>query len=594
MPSYKAPLRDMRFVFNEVADPARLRALPGCEEVGPDLIDPVLEEAAKLCEEVLFPLNRPGDEEGCTIENGVVRTPKGFREAYRAFREGGWTALGCDPEDGGQGLPHTLSMLVEEMICSANLSFGMYPGLSHGAYAALRTHGSAELREAYLPRLASGEWSGTMCLTEPQCGTDLGLIRTRAVPADDGSYRITGNKIFISAGEHDLAENILHLVLAKLPDAPSGTRGISLFLVPKFLPGEDGRPGARNGVSCTSIEHKMGIKASATCAMSFDEAKGWLVGEPHRGLAAMFTMMNAARLGVGVQGLGVAEVSYQNAVAYARERVQGRALNGAKHPDKPADPIIVHPDVRRMLLTMRAQIEGCRALGVLTAVEHDVATRHPDPAVRQAADDFVSLMTPIIKAMFTDMGFESAVSGMQVLGGHGYIREWGMEQYVRDARIAQIYEGTNGIQALDLVGRKMPSHAGRLLRRFFHPVLAFIEAKGEDERMAEFVLPLSKAFGRLQQATAEVARRGLGDPFEAGAAATEYLRLFGLTALAFVWARMAEAALDKAEDDPTGFYRAKLATARFFMERLLPQTGALTSAIMAGGKSLREFEEAAF
>jgi alkylation response protein AidB-like acyl-CoA dehydrogenase len=594
MPSYKAPLRDMRFVFNEVADPARLRALPGCEEVGPDLIDPVLEEAAKLCEEVLFPLNRPGDEEGCTIENGVVRTPNGFPEAYRAFREGGWTALGCDPEDGGQGLPNTLSMLVEEMICSANLSFGMYPGLSHGAYAALRTHGSAELRETYLPRLASGEWSGTMCLTEPQCGTDLGLIRTRAVPADDGSYRITGNKIFISAGEHDLAENILHLVLAKLPDAPSGTRGISLFLVPKFLPGEDGRPGARNGVSCTSIEHKMGIKASATCAMSFDEAKGWLVGEPHRGLAAMFTMMNAARLGVGVQGLGVAEASYQNAVAYARERVQGRALGGAKHPDKPADPIIVHPDVRRMLLTMRAQIEGCRALGVLTAVEHDVATRHPDPAVRQAADDFVSLMTPIIKAMFTDMGFESAVSGMQVLGGHGYIREWGMEQYVRDARIAQIYEGTNGIQALDLVGRKMPSHAGRLLRRFFHPVLAFIEEKGEDERMAEFVLPLSKAFGRLQQATAEVARRGMGDPFEAGAAATEYLRLFGLTALAFVWARMAEAALDKAEDDPTGFYRAKLATARFFMERLLPQTGALTSAIMAGSKSLREFEEAAF
>ena len=568
--------------------------MPGCEELGPDLIDPVLEEAAKLCEEVLFPLNRSGDEEGCTIENGVVRTPKGFPEAYRAFCEGGWTALACDPEDGGQGLPHALAMLVQEMGCSANLSFSMYPGLSHGAYAALRAHGSAELREFYLPRLASGEWSGTMCLTEPQCGTDLGLIRTRAVPADDGTYRITGSKIFISAGEHDLAENILHLVLAKLPDAPSGTRGISLFLVPKFLPGEDGRPGARNGVSCTSIEHKMGIKASATCAMSFDEAKGWLVGEPHRGLAGMFTMMNEARLGVGVQGLGLAEVSYQNAVAYARERVQGRALGGAKQPDKPADPIIVHPDVRRMLLTMRARIEGCRALGVLTAIEHDVATRHPDAAARQAAEDFVSLMTPIIKAMFTDMGFESAVTGMQVLGGHGYIREWGMEQYVRDARIAQIYEGTNGIQALDLVGRKMPSHAGRLLRRFFHPVLAFIEEKGEEERMAEFVLPLSKAFGRLQQATAELARRGMGDPFEAGAAATEYLRLFGLTALAYVWARMAEVALDKAEGDPTGFYRAKLGTARFFMERLLPETGALTSAIMAGGKSLREFEEAAF
>ena len=333
MPSFKAPLRDMRFVLNEVADPERLRALPGCEELGPDLIDPVLEEAAKLCEEVLFPLNRSGDEEGCTIENGVVRTPKGFPEAYRAFCEGGWTALACDPEDGGQGLPHALAILVQEMGCSANLSFSMYPGLSHGAYAALRAHGSAELREFYLPRLASGEWSGTMCLTEPQCGTDLGLIRTRAVPADDGTYRISGSKIFISAGEHDLAENILHLVLAKLPDAPSGTRGISLFLVPKFLPGEDGRPGARNGVSCTSIEHKMGIKASATCALSFDEAKGWLVGEPHRGLAGMFTMMNAARLGVGVQGLGLAEVSYQNAVAYARERVQGRALGGAKHTE---------------------------------------------------------------------------------------------------------------------------------------------------------------------------------------------------------------------------------------------------------------------
>jgi alkylation response protein AidB-like acyl-CoA dehydrogenase len=598
MPSYKAPLRDMRFVLNEIADPARLRALPGCEEVGPDLIEPVLEEAAKLCEAVLFPLNRSGDEEGCTIENGVVRTPKGFPEAYRAFREGGWTALSCHADDGGQGLPHTLAMLVEEMICSANLSFGMYPGLSHGAYAALRQHGSAELRETYLPRLASGEWSGTMCLTEPQCGTDLGLIRTKAVPSDDGSFRITGNKIFISAGEHDLAENILHLVLAKLPDAPSGTRGISLFLVPKFLPGEDGRDarplGVRNAVACTSIEHKMGIKASATCAMSFDEAKGWLVGQPHRGLAAMFTMMNAARLGVGVQGLGVAEVSYQNAVAYARDRVQGRALNGTTNPEKPADPIIVHPDVRRMLLTMKAQIEGCRALGVLTALEHDVSIRHPDAAERQAADDFVSLMTPIIKAMFTDMGFESAVTGMQVLGGHGYIREWGMEQYVRDARIAQIYEGTNGIQALDLVGRKMPSHAGRLLRRFFHPVLAYIEEKGEDERLSEFVLPLSKAFGRLQQATAQVAQRGMADPFEAGAAATEYLKLFGLTALAYVWARMAEAALDKAADDPTGFYRGKLGTARFFMERLLPQTGALTSAIMAGGKSLREFEEAAF
>ncbi|MBX6746174.1 MAG: acyl-CoA dehydrogenase C-terminal domain-containing protein, partial [Acetobacteraceae bacterium] len=505
-----------------------------------------------------------------------------------------WPALGCDPAYGGQGLPGTLGLLIQEMICSANLSFGMYPGLTHGAYSALMQHGSQALRDRYLPKLVSGEWSGTMCLTEPQCGTDLGLIRTRAVPADDGSHRITGNKIFISAGEHDLTENIIHLVLAKLPDAPPGTRGISLFLVPKFIPTEDGHPGARNGVTCTALEHKMGIKASATCALSFEDAKGWLVGEPHKGLRAMFTMMNEARLGVGVQGLGLAEVSYQNAVAYAKERLQGRALGGARYPEKPADPIIVHPDVRRMLLTMRAQIEGCRALGVLTALEQDVAARHPDPQQRQAAEDFVALMTPVIKALFTDMGWDATATGMQVLGGHGYIREWGMEQYVRDARIAQIYEGTNGIQALDLVGRKMSAHAGRYLRRFFHPVLAYIEAKQDDERLADFILPLSKAFGRLQQATAEIARRGLSDPFEAGAAATEYLRLFGLTALAYVWARMAELALDKAEQDPTGFYRAKLTTARFFMERLLPQTAGLTAAIMAGGGSLRAFEDAMF
>ncbi len=594
MPAYTAPLRDMRFVLNELADPDRLRALPGCEEVTPELVDPVLEEAAKLCSEVLFPLNRPGDEEGCALENGVVRTPKGFPEAYRTFREGGWAALACDPDYGGQGLPKSVSLLFEEMMCSANLSFGMYPGLSHGAYAALLKHGSQELRDRYLPKLVSGEWTGTMCLTEPQCGTDLGLIRTKAVPAEDGTYRITGNKIFISAGEHDLAENILHLVLAKLPDAPAGTRGISLFLVPKFLPTEDGRPGARNGVTCTSIEHKMGIKASATCAMSFDEAEGWLVGRPHKGLSAMFTMMNEARLSVGVQGLGLAEVSYQNAVAYAKDRLQGRALGGAVQPERPADPIIVHPDVRRMLLTMRAQIEGCRALAMLTAQEQDVATRHPDPAERQAADDFVQLMTPIIKAYLTDMGWDATATGMQVLGGHGYIREWGMEQHVRDARIAQIYEGTNGVQALDLVGRKMGAHAGRYLRRFFHPVLAYIEARSEDPAMEEFVLPLSKAFGRLQQATAEVARRGLGDPFEAGAAATDYLRHFGLTALAYVWARMAEVALAKQAGDETGFYRAKLATARFFMQRILPQTSGLSAAILAGGGTLKAFEDAAF
>lgn len=594
MPSYKAPLRDMRFLLGEIVAMDRLRSLPGCEEMQPDLIDAVMEEAAKLCEEVLFPINRPGDEEGCHYENGVVRTPKGFREAYDAFREGGWTAMACDPAYGGQGIPRTISLLFEEMICSANLAFSLYPGLSHGAYTALHTHGSPEMKDLYLPKLVSGEWSGTMCLTEPHCGTDLGLIRTRAVPAEDGSYRVNGTKIFISAGEHDLTGNIVHFVLARLPDAPPGVKGISMFLVPKFLPEEDGRVGQRNGVSCASIEHKMGIKASATCVMNFDEAKAWLVGAPHKGLRTMFTMMNEERLSVGVQGLGIAEVSYQNAVAYARERLQGRALGGAKYPDKPADPILVHPDVRRMLLTMRAYTEGCRALGVAVAFQHDIATRHPEPEERLAAEDHVALMTPIVKALFTDLGTLCANHGMQVLGGHGYIREWGMEQYARDARIAQIYEGTNGIQALDLAGRKMPAHAGRYLRRFFHPVLAFIERHGENERMGEFILPLSKAFGRLQQCTAELARRGLSDPSEIGAGATDYLRLFGLTALAHQWALMAEAALRGDGGETPEFYAAKLATARFFMQRLLPETGALASAILAGGDSMMAFDDAAF
>ena len=591
MGSYTAPLRDMRFALYELAAFDRLGALPGSEEMSAELIDSVLDAAGQFCSEVLFPLNRSGDEEGCSIENGVVRTPKGFPEAYKAFCDSGWTALHCDTVYGGQGLPKAVSLLFEEMICSANISFGMYPGLSHGAYAALHAHGTQELRDRYLPKLVDGSWTGTMCLTEPHCGTDLGMIRTKALPDEHGSYRITGTKIFISAGEHDLADNILHLVLAKLPDAPAGTRGISLFLVPKFIPAEDGRPGVRNAVACASIEHKMGIKASATCVMNFDGAQGWLVGQPHRGLPAMFTMMNEARLSVGIQGLGLAEVSYQNAVAYAKDRRQGRALGGAVEPDQAADSILVHPDVRRMLLTMRAYIEGCRGLATLAALEQDVSQHHPDQAVREEADDFVQLLTPIIKAFCSDIGWETTSIGMQVLGGHGYVREWGMEQYVRDAKIAQIYEGTNGIQALDLVGRKMPAHAGRYLRRFFHPVLAFIEAHGEDETMAEFVLPLSKAFGRLQQTTAAIARSGMANPFEAGAAATDYLRLFGLTALAYVWARTAAIALNKS-DDP--FYRAKLATARFYMQKLLPQTAALSTAILAGGETLRAFEDAAF
>ena len=596
MASYTPPLRDMRFVYHELHACGALADFPAYADYTADLVDPVLEEAGRICAEVLHPINRSGDEEGCRLENGVVRTPKGFPEAYRLFREGGWTALACDPAYGGQGAPAVLDTLVAEMICSANLSFGMYPGLSHGAYLAIHSHASEALKTEYLPKMVEGTWSGSMCLTEPHCGTDLGLIRTKAVPADDGSYRITGTKIFISAGEHDLTENIVHLVLAKLPNAPKGSKGISLFLVPKFLPNADGSLGTRNGVQCASLEHKMGIKASATCVLNFDDAKGWLVGAPHQGLPAMFTMMNSERLAVGVQGLGLGEAAYQGAVAYARDRLQGRALSGPKAPEKPADPIIVHPDIRRMLMIQRATNEGCRALAVWVAKALDEQHHHPDPEARKAAEDLVGLMTPIVKALMTDLGFENTNLGVQVLGGHGYIREHGMEQYVRDARIAQIYEGTNGIQALDLVGRKLGMNGGRSLRRFFHPVAAWLEASAGRKDLAPFAGPLAKSFGALQLATAEVARKGLANPDEAGAAATDYLRLFGLTALAYMWARMAEVAGAKvaAGEDPDGFYAAKVTTARFYMERVLPQTAALVAQVMAGGASMMALEDAAF
>jgi butyryl-CoA dehydrogenase len=585
----------MRFVLHELLEAERLAELPGYEEATPDLVDAVLEEGAKLAETVLLPINRSGDEEGCVLENGVVRTPKGFKEAYDQFTEAGWTGLSAAPAYGGQGLPAMVGIAFDEMICATNLSFGTYPGLTRGAYKAIEHHASDWLKDLYLPRLVAGDWSGTMCLTEPQCGTDLGLIRTRAEPNDDGSYAITGTKIFISAGEHDLTENIVHLVLARLPDAPRGVRGISLFLVPKFLP-RDGEAGPRNGVSCGGLEHKMGIKASATCVMNFEQATGWLVGEPHRGMRAMFTMMNEARLEVGIQGLGLAETAYQSAAAYARDRLQGRALTGTAAADKPADPILVHPDVRRMLLTVRAFTEGARALAYWVAQKLDLAARHPEPEARKTAEDFVALMTPIVKAYFTDQGSACANLGVQVMGGHGYIREWGMEQLVRDARIGQLYEGANGIQALDLVGRKLPAHFGRYLRTFFHPVMDFIEQHQADPDLAEFVLPLAKAYARLQQITLHVAQQGLRNPDEAAAAATDYLRLFALVAMAFVWTRMAQIAQAKlaAGTDETIFYQAKLDTARFFMAKILPENGALFAQIMTGSASVMQFEDAAF
>jgi alkylation response protein AidB-like acyl-CoA dehydrogenase len=594
MTTYSAPLRDMRFVLHELLEVDRLAALPGYEEATPDLVDAVLEEGARLAENVLFPLNRPGDEEGCAFENGVVRTPEGFKQAYDQFAQAGWIGLAADPAFGGQGLPAVVKVALDEMVCSANLSFGTYPGLSGGAYLAIERHADEALKALYLPKLVAGGWSGTMCLTEPQCGTDLGLIRTRAEPKGDGSYRISGTKIFISAGEHDLTDNIVHLVLARLPDAPAGIKGISLFLVPKFLP-KDGAPGERNGVRCGGLEHKMGIKASATCVMNFEDATGWLVGEPHRGMRAMFTMMNEARLEVGIQGLGIAETAYQSAVAYARERLQGRALTGSKEPDKPADPILVHPDVRRMLLAMRAFTEGGRALACWIGQSLDLARKHPEPEARKTAEDFVALMTPVVKAYFTDQGSACANLGVQVMGGHGYIREWGMEQLVRDARITQLYEGANGIQALDLVGRKLPAHIGRYLRSFFHPVMAFVEQHQADAELAEFVLPLAKAFARLQQVTLHIAQQGMRNPDEAGAASCDYLRLFALVAMAYLWARMAEIARTKlAEGEDAGFYRAKLDTGRFFMTKILPESGALFAQIMAGSEPLMQFEDAAF
>mgnify|MGYP003976750323 FL=1 len=594
MPSYSVPLRDMKFVYNELFDPTEISALPSFEDATEDLINPILEEAARLAENELFPLNTSGDLEGCQFDNGHVTTPQGFIDAYRQYAEGGWVGLPCDPKYGGQGIPAAINVLMEEMACSANVSFATYVGLTRGAYRAVNTFANDDLKNQFLPKMVSGEWSGTMCLTEPQCGTDLGLIKTKATLQSDGTYTLSGTKIFITAGEHDLTQNIIHLVLGRLPDAPKGIKGISLFLVPKFLPDTEGNPSTRNPIFCARIENKMGIKASATCEMNLDGATGWLIGEPHKGMRAMFTMMNDARLGVGIQGLGIGESAYQAAATYARDRQQGRALTGAKTPDSPADSLLVHPDIRRTLLTMRAFTEGARALAVWIGRNIDIRDHSDDAEAKKQADDIVQLLTPIVKSYLSEAGHDNAQMAIQIYGGHGYIRENGVEQYARDARIAMIYEGANGIQALDLVGRKMPAHMGRYLRRFFHPIQDWIGAHTADPELQPFVLPLATAFGSLQVATGQIAKAGLKDPNEAAAASSEYLKLFALVALAFLWARMAQTAMRQKDSSEPEFYEAKIKTAQFFMERVLPQTGALLSSIMAGGSTLMNFSDDAF
>jgi alkylation response protein AidB-like acyl-CoA dehydrogenase len=598
MPTYKAPVDDVMFLLSDVFHIDRYNNLPGFADATPDLVEAVLAEAAKFCEDVLTPLNRVGDKEGCRRhDDGSVTTPTGFKNAYRRLTEGGWIGASAPAEFGGQGLPMALTQSIGEFLASANVAFAMYPGLTQGAAAAIFAHGAVELKALYLPKLISGQWTGTMNLTEPQCGTDLGLVRTRAVPQTDGTYKITGTKIFISAGEHDLAENIVHLVLARIDGAPEGVKGISLFVVPKILPAADGGLGARNAVSCGSIEEKMGIHGNSTCVMNFDDATGWLVAQPHRGLQAMFTMMNEARLAVGVQGLALSEVAYQNAAAYAKERLAGRALTGAKFKDKPADPIIVHPDVRRMLMTMRAFNEAARALVLWTALKSDVAHRSGDAKERQAADDHMGLMTPVIKGVLTDQGFANTVLAQQVFGGHGYIAEYGMEQFVRDARIAMIYEGANGIQALDLVGRKLPKDSGRALQAFFSEVSAYIKEHGNDAALAPYVKPLGQALGELQQATMWFMQNALGNPENAGAGSTDYMHLFGLVALGYMWCLIVEAAKAKAAAGGNGATErmaAKLATGRFFAERMLPATATHLARIKAGAASTMALPAEAF
>ena len=596
MPTYKAPVNDTVFLLNDVFGYANYANSPGFSEAPLDVVEAVLTEGAKFVEEVVQPLNRSGDVEGCKrYEDGSVATPKGFKAAYKALVEGGWVGLAGDPAFGGQGLPHFLAVLFSEYEYSANLAFSMYPGLTNGAVAALTVHGSDELKSRFLPKMTPGEWTGTMNLTEPQCGTDLGLIKTRAVPQGDGSYAITGQKIFISAGEHDLAENIVHLVLARIEGAPAGVKGISLFLVPKYLPDAEGKPGERNGVVCGSIEHKMGIHGNSTAVLNYDGAKGWLVGEEHRGLPAMFVMMNGARLGVAVQGLSLSEVAYQNAAAYAKDRRQGRSLKGAVEPAKPADILLVHPDVRRLLLEIRAFNEAARAFLVWIALSQDEAHHAPDAKTRQAADDRLGLMTPVMKGVFTDLGFANTIKAQQVLGGHGYIAEWGMEQFVRDARIAMIYEGTNGIQALDLVCRKLPKDGGRAIMAFLGEVSQFVVQSKDDASLAPYLGGLQVALGHLQQASTWLSRNGLADPDNAGAASTDYMHLFGLTALGYMWTRIVKAVLTRqARGESNPALDAKLTLAKFFSERMLPETSAHLARLSAGAATLMALPAEAF
>jgi acyl-CoA dehydrogenase len=597
LPSYKAPVEDALFLLNDVFQLERYGNLPGFADASPDLVEAVLREAAKFSEEVLTPLNRVGDSEGCTRhDDGSVTTPTGFKEAYRGIVEGGWIGISVPVAFGGQDLPATLTAIVNEFLCSANMAFAMYPGLTQGAIAALLAHASPELKTKYLPKMVSGEWTGTMNLTEPHCGTDLGLLRTKAVKQSDRSYKITGTKIFISAGEHDLSQNIVHLVLARVEGAPAGTKGISLFVVPKIMVDDDGALGARNGVSCGSIEEKMGIHGNSTCVMNYDGATGWLVGEENRGLNAMFTMMNEARLGVGIQGLAVSEVAYQNAAIYAKERLQGRAISGVKYPDKAADPIIVHPDVRRTLMTIRAFNEAARALVLWTALKGDVAHRSEDAKERQSADDHMGLLTPVIKGVLTDRGFANAVAAQQVFGGHGYIAEHGMEQFVRDARIAQIYEGANGIQALDLVGRKLGKDGGRAIMAFFNEVQAYLKERADSDEMNVYLKPLGASLAHLQQASMWFMNNAMAKPDNAGAGSYDYMHLFGLVALGYMWCKIAEASLAKLPeaDGAAPRYNAKLTTARFFMERVLPETATHLARIQAGAASTMELADEAF